>query len=455
MSADPDDPFYVAGKVVSTVVTKAGSGYTSVPTVTFSAPQAADGVRATGTAVMSGASVATATIANGGSGYTSATVTFSAPQKAGGTTATGTAVITSGEITGITITNAGSGYTSAPTIEITGDGISATATATINGNTLTGITITERGSGYSSSPTISISAPTSGVTATARAYIFTEADITIGFDVGDVDSKQSDIELLAVDGSIEVIEVDEGGLGFSSTSELTVIGDGAGCTCTPVVVNGQLSKVIVTDPGSGYTFASVVVTGGGTNAVIRPIISPKGGHGSNTIEELYASTIMLTTRLIKEKNQTIDITNDFRQISIIKDMEKYGSDFYFTSATGSACAVIKFEKSPANTTVFGLIEQDDVLYLASDTNKYVTVLEKVTDPDYFVLLVSLDTNYLPTTGVAMRKVESSTLFYDITVNSVVQPTVDKYSGQMLYLDNRTPFVSSDEQTVAVNTLITL
>lgn len=456
MSSDPTNPFYVAGKVVSTVVTKAGSGYTSVPTITFSAPQASDGVRATGTAVMSGAAVTGVTVVNGGSGYIlPPTVTFSPPQKAGGTTATATAILTGGEVTGFNITNNGSGYTSAPTVTISGDGVNATATATIGGNTLTGITITERGSGYSSAPTITVSAPESGVTATARANIFTEADITIGFEAGDVDSKQSDVELLAIDGSIEVIEVDEGGLGFSSSSELTVIGDGEGCKCTPVVVNGQLSKVIVTDPGAGYTFASVVVSGGGTGAVIRPILSPKGGHGKDAIEELYASVIMLTSRLVKEKNQSINITNDFRQITIVKDLEKYGDDVYFTSATGSSCAVLKFDKTVSNTTVFGTINQDDILYLASDTNKYVTVLEKVIDPDYYTLLVSLDTNYLPTNGTVMRKVASSTLFYDITINDVVEPTINKYSGQMLYVDNRTPFVATEEQTVAVNTLITL
>lgn len=455
MSADPANPFYVAGKVVSTIVTKAGSGYKSVPTITFSAPQASDGVRAIGTAIMSGSAVTGVTVVSGGSGYTSASVSFSAPQKAGGTTATGTVTRTGGEVTGITITNGGSGYTSPPEITITGNGVNASAIAAIGGNTLTGITIVERGSGYSTSPTITVSAPVSGVTATARANIFSKANITIGFEVGDVDSKQSDVELLAVDGSIEVIEVDEGGLGFSSSSQLTVIGDGTGCKCTPVVVNGQLSKVNVTDPGSGYTFASVAVSGGGTGAVIRPILSPKGGHGKDAIEELYASIIMLTTKLVKEKNQGVDITNDFRQITIAKDLEKYNNDMYFTSSIGSTCAVLKFDKTPSNTTVFNLIDQDDILYLSTDTNKYVSVLEKVTNPDYYAVLVSLDTNYLPTSGTVLRKAESDVLFYYITIDETIEPTINKYSGQMLYVDNRTPFVADTEQTVAVNTLITL
>jgi hypothetical protein len=66
-----------------------------------------------------------------GTGYTSApTVTFSAPPS--GTTATGTAVVANGQVTSVTITLAGSGYTAAvpPTISFTGGaGSGATAIA--------------------------------------------------------------------------------------------------------------------------------------------------------------------------------------------------------------------------------------------------------------------------------------------------------------------------------------
>jgi hypothetical protein len=66
----------------------------------------------------------------GGTGYTSApTVTVSAPPT-GGTTATATATISGGAVIAIAITNPGSGYTSAPTVSfIGGGGSGATATA--------------------------------------------------------------------------------------------------------------------------------------------------------------------------------------------------------------------------------------------------------------------------------------------------------------------------------------
>lgn len=76
--------------------------------------------------------VASVTVTAGGSGYTSApTVTFSAPTLSGGTTATGTATVSAGAVTGVTVSTAGSGYTSAPTITFGGPGSSATATAVL------------------------------------------------------------------------------------------------------------------------------------------------------------------------------------------------------------------------------------------------------------------------------------------------------------------------------------
>ena len=100
-----------------------------------------------GTANVGGESVASVTIAGEFSGFTAATttVTFSGPDIAGGVTATGTAVIDgSGNVTGVTITNGGSGYTSAPTVTFDDSDVGAevktgTATAVLTATRQNGI----------------------------------------------------------------------------------------------------------------------------------------------------------------------------------------------------------------------------------------------------------------------------------------------------------------------------
>lgn len=74
-------------------------------------------------------SVTAINIGVGGTGYTTApTVTISAPRTTGGIQATATAMVTAGVVTGFEITNPGSGYTTA-TVAFSGPGIGATATA--------------------------------------------------------------------------------------------------------------------------------------------------------------------------------------------------------------------------------------------------------------------------------------------------------------------------------------
>jgi hypothetical protein len=86
----------IAGQVASVTVTNGGSGYTSAPLVTFSAPDDPAGVQATGTAVLTLDAVTSVTMTNIGSGYASApTVTFTG---GGGTLAAGTAVLSTGTL---------------------------------------------------------------------------------------------------------------------------------------------------------------------------------------------------------------------------------------------------------------------------------------------------------------------------------------------------------------------
>jgi len=88
-----------------------------------------------------GTSVLSIAMTNDGSGYTSVpTVTISAPSLAYGTTASATATVVSNKVTAVTVTYAGSGYTSAPAVTFSGGGGSgAAATASVSALSPTGL----------------------------------------------------------------------------------------------------------------------------------------------------------------------------------------------------------------------------------------------------------------------------------------------------------------------------
>jgi|GEM_PF-2081369 len=136
------------GQVASIAMTAVGTGYTTVPAVTFD-PPLTGGKNATGLAMM-GLKV---TVNGGGANYkTAPTVAFGKPA-VGGTQATGVAVLgtgaQAGKVVAVTVTNPGSGYASAPALTFTSSdsGSGASATVSFDG-TVSGIAVTFAGYGY-------------------------------------------------------------------------------------------------------------------------------------------------------------------------------------------------------------------------------------------------------------------------------------------------------------------
>jgi hypothetical protein len=141
------------GSVGVIALTSKGSGYTTAPLVTISAPNQTNGVQATAvTSLTSGANtVGFITLTNAGTGYTSTptvTLTSTDGNGSGAAAVAGITTFATGTVT-ITVTDGGAGYTAAPVISISGGGGSgANATAIISGNTVTQVVMTNSGSGY-------------------------------------------------------------------------------------------------------------------------------------------------------------------------------------------------------------------------------------------------------------------------------------------------------------------
>ena len=161
------------GGVGSVGITNGGSGYSSAPAVTISAPNQTNGVQATATAFIAANAVTSIAITNGGSGYTSApTVTLTGGGGSGATAIAQVLTFTKGALV-ISVTKGGSGYNPAspPAVTITGSGgANAAGTAIVSGNAVTNVIMTNVGNNYTSVPTVTIAAPptaTGNTTATA------------------------------------------------------------------------------------------------------------------------------------------------------------------------------------------------------------------------------------------------------------------------------------------------
>ena len=80
-----------------------------------------------------------------------------------------------------------------------------------------------------------------------------------------------------VQGQIWDLDLQEAGVGYTTAPTLTIEGDGTGAAATATITGGVVTGIDITNNGSGYTFARVVVSGGSptTAARMRPIVSPQ------------------------------------------------------------------------------------------------------------------------------------------------------------------------------------
>jgi len=502
------------GTSVSRVyISNSGDGYTSVPTLQFGTQWTSSTAVTVGqqiyysnrlytvtvagttstTAPTINGSIATVPVTNGGSGYTSSpTFTVSAPDVPGGSNAVVTAVVSAGVITSITISGAGTGYINPPLITFTGGGgtglllgtatmqTAANGTATIKyaGVTASGTAVLKYGSGYSALPTVTITPVSAGTGATGYfvgvqssakliplitngqiksvqiddggiGYTYanltvtgdgTSAQVSADLSPGDINTLQANTELLTPDGRIMAYPVISGGYGYGSDFPITITGDGTGAAATAHVYNGAIRKIEVTNYGLGYRWCKVAFDqGSGTGAVARGVMAPYGGHGKDPITGMFAKTLMFYSNVSKDTNQGFAVNNDFRQLGIIKNPRQFGAYGNLASALASACYVITGFIDTTNFT------QDMAVNLGSATGPLFRIVALTTTG---CLLQSLD-NATPAVGNVFLNAAGNTF----SASGVTPPNADKYSGHMLFIDNKVAFTPTADQNVTLRTVI--
>jgi hypothetical protein len=174
---------------------------------------------------------------------------------------------------------------------------------------------------------------------------------------------------------------------------VVINGDGTGAQALSVInpTTNQLQSIQVISRGSGYNYANVSILGntGSTsvasnNAVVRAILPPRGGHGSNNYAELNAVYYQFSTTFSNTESGKIPGTgSQYRRVGIISDPKfanvnlaySYSSSPNFTAAAagnavvrGSISNAYGYISSPAPaantvrlTNVSGIFQSSDVL----------------------------------------------------------------------------------------------
>ena len=285
----------------------------------------------------------------------------------------------------------------------------------------------------------------------------------------------STVSSAAVDGAVNIVKIKTAGSGGTNGTHtgVPIRGDGSSGVASVTVSGGAVTAVSVTTPGTGYTYAYIrnadIVTAGATSlsgSELDVIIEPKGGHGKNAIEELGGFFVMMNTNFeAGETSNSGDFTtaNDFRKVMLMRDINSGGSAATATTLRGTKAILLTGspgtftadeEINQATTGAVGKVVEFDstnnILYYiqtrfndeGADSNGNLTAFS------------GANTITGQSSGATGTPSTSST-----TVDSVVFTSgynageINADTGDIMYVENRSPITRAADQTENVKLII--
>lgn len=244
--------------------------------------------------------------------------------------------------------------------------------------------------------------------------------------------------------AVPFIIIDSGANYSNGTITTTIQGDGSGASVTSGVTiqGGRVTAVVLADGGAGYTQVTSinVYQVGATTATCRAIIPPYPNHGWDPITELGAKHIMVYMQLSASENDKLTVDNDYRRIGLLINPIDANTD---------AVANADFYRQTYDlvmTSNTGVFVADDEIFADDPTSGVTgTVVDVVQDAntDYVLRLTNVNiageavpfpTGATFTTGVV-----------ECVVNTCHLPELTPYTGEVLYVNQRTPVVRSNTQ----------
>lgn len=276
-----------------------------------------------------------------------------------------------------------------------------------------------------------------------------------------IQALQANVRAAASKGQVTGVVVTNGGTGYTSAPSVTFRGDGTGAAATATVAGGAVVKIEMDSSqdsclkmGHNFNFADVTLSGGGgTGCLTRVVLGPDSGLGVNPIKDLRSSSLMLNVKPAgAESKDWIVNGQDYRQIAIIKNPTD-SADTIYTASTGR---VLKF---------LLLTSASDAATFARDVtitggNSGAKALIDDIDSDRIYAHQTEDTGFAkfnegePISGGGQNGTLKSAGF-DTDSDAFTHDDVNRFSGEFLYLENRAAVARTADQTEDIKVIITL
>lgn len=255
------------------------------------------------------------------------------------------------------------------------------------------------------------------------------------------------VRAAAVPGSIDIVTITNSGNSYvngPTQNVITITGDGTGAILKANVSNNKVQNIIIQNRGQNYTFANLVfggtgIAGTGANATVS--IAPPDGHGYDPIFELGATSIMFNVDFDGTENNLSPTGNEFREVALIQNPLLYNTS---NVATASIYTLYKKIRVSPGTGDYGY---DETVYQSNNFEDPLGDSTFTGDVIKFDSVTNdLYVNNFKGTLQSNQPIRGFQSGAARVVNTVTEPTLDLYSGKILYISDKLPITRDDDQT---------
>jgi len=136
---------------------------------------------------------------------------------------------------------------------------------------------------------------------------------------------------------------------YSIGPKIVISGDGQAANARATVnATGSINAVTVVAGGNNYSNATITVIANAsqansynpTVATLTPIIGPAGGHGSDAVKELGGFYVLTNARLEYSESNNFTTNNDFRKVGMLAQPKYANGDFATASVVDQATTIV-------------------------------------------------------------------------------------------------------------------
>ncbi len=252
--------------------------------------------------------------------------------------------------------------------------------------------------------------------------------------------------------------------------KVVISGDGQSANARATVNTvGAINAVTIVAGGDNYSNAVITVIANGsqansynpTTASLTPIVGPAGGHGSDAVKELGGYYALTNARLEYSESDNFTTNNDFRKVGLLVQPKLADGTFATASVVDQATTIVLTSWNSTNFAADELVTGATsgctgrvVDFTGSDTLRLTDIIPAgdsvVTGYNsiygYFAVDEVIAANTVGNGGSGASATANGTGY-------VTGGDLTRFSGDIIYIENRSPVTRASDQIEDVKLII--